>query len=284
MARICPLFSGSTGNSTYIGTRHGGILVDAGASARALCEALERAGGSCEEIAAIAVTHHHIDHIKGLKPMLKKTGAVLIASVKTAEALADADKIPVGTRVITLDENSSAAENVTPAAGSLNASESENHITEAAGTAVSRFATSHDCVGSGGFVFTLPDGRKIAVCTDLGVVTDGVRRALRGCDTVLIESNHDIEMLKNGPYPPELKLRIMSESGHISNNACAAELPGLLMSGTKRIILGHLSLKNNLPMLAKSCAEAALIDIGAENGRDYLLTVAAPSENRVTVL
>lgn len=263
MARICPLFSGSTGNSTYIGTKYGGLLVDAGASARALCETIERAGGSYEEIAAVAVTHEHIDHIKGLKPILNKTGAVMIASSETAAALAD--KIPAGTSVITLGDN-----------GTKSA--------EIAGMEITRFATSHDCAGSSGFVFTLSDGRKIAVCTDLGVVTDGVRSALRGCDTVLIESNHDIEMLKRGPYPPELKLRIMSERGHISNNACAAELPALLQSGTKRIILGHLSLKNNSPMLAQSCAEAALIDIGAENGRDYILTVAAPTENRVTVL
>lgn len=263
MARICPLFSGSTGNSTYIGTKYGGILIDAGASARALCEAIECAGGSYDEIAAVAVTHEHIDHIKGLKPILNKTGAVLIASPETAAALTD--KIPAGTSVITLGGGTAKA-------------------AEIAGIHIERFATSHDCAGSSGFVFTLPEGKKIAVCTDLGVVTDGVRAALNGCDTVLIESNHDTEMLKKGPYPPELKLRIMSERGHISNNACAAELPGLLKSGTKRIILGHLSLKNNSPMLAKSCAEAALIDIGAENGRDYILTVAAPTGNRVTVL
>ena len=130
----------------------------------------------------------------------------------------------------------------------------------------------------------MPDGKKISVCTDLGVVTDGVRSAIKGSDAILIESNHDVEMLNRGPYPPELKMRILSDHGHISNNACDAELVRLLNSGTKRFILGHLSQKNNTPLLALSSAEAALADEGAKNGRDYLLSVAAPTGNRVTVV
>ena len=111
-----------------------------------------------------------------------------------------------------------------------------------------------------------------------------VRDAIKGSDAILIESNHDVEMLSKGPYPPELKMRIMSERGHISNNACAAELVRLLNAGTQRFILGHLSKKNNTPLLARSSAEAALADEGAKNGRDYLLSVAAPTENKVTVV
>ena len=155
---------------------------------------------------------------------------------------------------------------------------------ECNGAVISRFATSHDCEGSSGYTFLMPDGKKISVCTDLGVVTEDVRKAISGSDAVLIESNHDVDMLNKGPYPPELKMRIMSEKGHISNNACSAELVRLLNSGTKRFILGHLSQKNNTPLLALSSAEAALADKGAKNGRDYLLSVAAPSENRVTVI
>lgn len=262
MSRICPLFSGSTGNSTYIGTQNGGILVDVGGSMKGICSALERAGGCCEEIKAVAVTHEHIDHIKGLKTFLNKTDVPLIASAKTLEALAAADKIPAKTKTISLDEGSC----------------------QVCGIAVSRFATSHDCEGSSGYTFLLPDGKKIAVCTDLGVVTDAVRQALIKSDAVLIESNHDVDMLKRGPYPPLLKIRIMSDSGHISNSACAAELGNLLKNGTTRFILGHLSQKNNLPQLALSCAEAALMDMGAQNGRDYILTVAAPADNGVTVI
>ncbi len=263
MSRICPLFSGSTGNSTYIAGSYGAFLVDAGASLRSLTAALENAGGDLSEISAILITHEHFDHIKGLKPLLNKTGLTVIASEKTLQALIAADKLPAGTK--------------TAAIGS------ETPL-EKGGTLISRFETSHDCAGSSGYTFLMPDGKKISVCTDLGVVTDGVRSAIKGSDAILIESNHDVEMLNRGPYPPELKMRILSDHGHISNNACDAELVRLLNSGTKRFILGHLSQKNNTPLLALSSAEAALADEGAKNGRDYLLSVAAPTGNRVTVV
>lgn len=261
MSRICPLFSGSTGNCTYIATPNGALLVDAGASMKGIVSAIERAGGDFGEVAAVAVTHEHIDHIKGLKTFLSRTSAKLIGSADTLEALASQDKIPEKTTVIEADTE-----------------------TEINGIIISRFATSHDCKGSSGYVFTLPDGKKAAVCTDLGVVTDSVRAAISGCELVLIESNHDIEMLKRGPYPPNLKLRIMSDTGHISNVACAAELKTLLQSGTRRFILGHLSQKNNTPLIARASAEAALMDLGACNGKDYILSVASPKENGVSVI
>lgn len=262
MSKICPLFSGSTGNSTYIGTKNGGILIDAGASMKGICSALERAGGTLDDIQAIAVTHTHSDHIKGLTTILKRTDIQLIATEETLKALQGMDKIPSGTKVMAIGESP----------------------VDICGIELNGFATSHDCQGSCGYTAILPDGKKVSVCTDLGVVTDSVRSAIMGSDVVLLESNHDIDMLKSGPYTPALKLRILSDSGHISNIACSAELKGLLNGGTTRFILGHLSRHNNTPLLAKSCAEAALIDMGAVNGRDCLLSVAAPTDNGVTVV
>ncbi len=262
MSRICPLFSGSTGNSTYISTKNGGILVDAGASFKGICEEIERAGGAIDEIVAVAVTHEHIDHIKGLKTLLNKTNIALIASEKTLQTLENLEKIPAKTRVIPIDEKG----------------------IDMNGIFISRFATSHDCEGSSGYTFVLPEDKKISVATDLGVVTDEVRNAIIGSEVLLFESNHDIEMLKKGPYPPSLKVRIMSDNGHISNNACAAELPMLLKTGTKKFVLGHLSRHNNTPLLAKSCATAALMDIGAIDGKDYILNVAKPNNNGVTIV
>ena len=262
MSRISPLFSGSTGNSTYIGTQNGGILVDAGASFKGLCAALERAGGSYDEIKAIAVTHEHTDHIKGLKTFLNKTSAALIASRGTLKTLFELDVVPGGTEVI----------------------EIEDKPLEVNGILINRFATSHDCEGSSGYSFILPDFKKVTVCTDLGIVTDEVRNAIYKSDVLLFESNHDIEMLKRGPYPPTLKVRIMSDRGHISNIACATELKAFLENGTERFILGHLSQKNNTPILARSAAEASRMDLGAKNGKDYLLYVASPKDNGVTVI
>ncbi len=262
MSRICPLFSSSSGNCTYIACENTGVLVDAGASFKGICENLKAAGGSIDEISAVFITHEHDDHIKGLKTLLSKTGAKLFASEQTLNALVLLNKIPEKTETFVL----------------------ENNDAEVDGIIVNRFATSHDCEGSSGYKFLLPDNRKLAVCTDSGIVTDEMRNAIFGCDAVLLESNHDLDMLKKGPYPPYLKMRILSEQGHLSNNSCANELVNLLNSGTSRFILGHLSQHNNTPMLAKATAEAALIKHGAQNGSDYILTVAKPKISGVTVL
>ncbi len=262
MAIICPLFSGSTGNSTYIAYENTAVLVDAGASCKGLTEAAYRIGGDIERLSAIFITHEHDDHIKGLKTLLKKSGATLVASEKTLEALISANKVPESTKVVAIAENGFLADDIL----------------------VNRFSTSHDCAGSSGYTFTLPDNKKISVCTDLGIITDEVSSALKGSDAVLIESNHDVDMLKSGPYPPFLKVRIMSDTGHISNNVCAAEIKKLFTLGTERFILGHLSQNNNTPLLARSATESALMDLNAENGKDYILKVATPSKNGALVL
>lgn len=259
MARICPLFSGSEGNSTYVSACGSALLVDAGASFKALSGAICACGGNIDEIKGVLITHEHTDHIKGLKVLLKSTGLPVYASAETLDALSSAGVLPGGAEAYAI-------------------SGCGNDI---GGICVDRFETSHDCVGSSGYAFCFENGSKAAVCTDLGVVTDGVRRALSGCQTVLIEANHNIEMLKSGPYPPQLKMRILSDKGHLSNDSCAAELPGLLKSGVTRIILGHISRNNNTPLLALSSARASLADIGAKENSDYILCAAAPKENGV---
>lgn len=261
MARLCTLASGSSGNSTYISTTDGDILIDAGISCKALMTAIDEAGGDIARLRAVAVTHTHTDHIKGLKTFLKKTKIPLIASGKTLENLAANDFIPEGIATITADGG----------------------IVTLGDIAVDFFATSHDADGSGGYVITLPDGRRAAVCTDLGVMTDDIRKKILGCNVTVLESNHDIEMLRRGPYPASLKLRILSDEGHLSNSACAIELPDLLKSGTTRIILGHISRENNTPLLALSAARATLEGIGAKDGVDYILETAKPKTVGVTV-
>jgi phosphoribosyl 1,2-cyclic phosphodiesterase len=214
-------------------------------------------GDDIQNVKAIFVTHEHTDHIKCISTLLKNLKIPLVCSEGTLNALALADKIPKGTEVIT-----------------------ENGFF-VADIKATRFSTSHDSLESSGYTFCLPTGEKVGICTDLGIVTDEVRNALTGVNTLLFESNHDIEMLRRGPYPPELKLRIMSDKGHLSNNACATELKHFLKNGTTRFILGHLSQHNNLPALAQSSARAALMDIGAVENRDYRLNIAKPSSNEV---
>ncbi len=261
MARFCTLASGSSGNSTYISTTDGDILVDVGLSCKALMSAVDKAGGDVSRLRAVAITHTHTDHICGLKTFLKKTKVPLVASAETLENLTANNFIPEDVKTIAADSG----------------------VITFGDIAIDFFATSHDAAGSGGYVVTLPDGRRAAVCTDLGVMTDDIRNKLLGCSVVLLESNHDVEMLRRGSYPAQLKLRILSDEGHLSNNACAVELPSLLKSGTNRIILGHISKENNTPLLALSAARSTLAAFGAKDGVDYILEAAKPKMVGVTV-
>lgn len=262
MSKICPLYSGSTGNSTYIGTKECDILIDVGASCKGISEALKRVDSDINKIKYIAVTHSHSDHIKGLKAVLKRTGAILIGTEKTLAEIRSRGYITEKNECINIDNGPFETDDIK----------------------ISAFNTSHDAEGSCGYKIFLPDGKIFTICTDTGIITDEIRDTLTGSDLVLIESNHDIEMLKKGPYPPFLKVRIMSDIGHISNSVCACEIARLYKSGTKRFILGHLSLNNNTPILAKSTSESVLMDLGAKNGKDYLLTVAKPQDNGVIII
>lgn len=262
MAKFCPLFSGSTANCAYLGFAGGAVLIDAGSSFAALQKACEEKGLDLSEVSAVFITHSHSDHIKGLRVLLKKLNIPVVASAATLETLGKADILLPKTKTIEISENP------------LEISE----------LSASFFKTSHDCQGSGGYSFLLPDGNKISICTDLGVITDEVKTAIKGSDLVMLESNHDLKMLKNGPYPPELKLRIMGDKGHLSNNICAATLKELFAAGTKRFALGHLSRYNNLPALASSAATSALLDLGAKKDVDYILNIAAPQDNEVIYL
>lgn len=253
MARFCPLFSGSSGNCLYIGTSTAGILIDAGVSARRIEQALTTREINPATIRAIFVTHEHTDHIAGLRVLQKRYHMPIYASTGTCEGITEAcacyDSCAVMTDTIELDE-----------------------------FAVTAFPTSHDSRESTGFRIALRDGRSVGIATDLGVMTTTVREHLRGCDLVHIESNHDIRMLENGPYPYVLKRRILSSTGHLSNEACAVELPELVRHGTTRLFLGHLSRENNIPTLADATADATLQSCGMTRNIDYILQVA-PMEN-----
>ena len=260
MARIAPLFSGSSGNCVAIGGSDSFVLIDAGVPAKSITEALTERGLDVGRLAGIFVTHEHGDHIRGIRVLASRRDIPVYATAGTLCAL-DSSGHLAGVR-----------SEVCPGEG-----------VELAGIHIRPFRTMHDAVESCGYIVTTSDGRRVAFATDMGCVTDAVREALTGCDLIYIESNHDIEMLTNGPYNFVLKRRILSNRGHLSNAACAAELTDLARSGTARFILGHLSQKNNVPELAAAASRTALTGAGLREGVDYTLSVATPCGLPVTV-
>ena len=261
MARFCSLFSSSSGNCTYIGCSGGGILIDDGISAKRTEAALSSIGVDPASISAIFVTHEHTDHIGGVRVFASRYGTRVFATNGTLGAL---------NRAGVLNEKFTAS--VIPDGG-----------VQAGGMLVKPFATLHDASESCGYTVTAPDGKKLAVCTDLGRVTGTVMNAIAGSDLVLLESNHDVNMLRIGPYPYNLKRRIMSEKGHLSNDDCAETAVKLLESGTTRFLLGHLSKENNYPPLAIETTRAAMKMAGAEENSDYLLSLAGEGSGLITL-
>ena len=236
------------------------MLVDAGVSYKRIKASLQAANIALSNIKAVLITHHHNDHIKGLKVFLKNHPVALVASRETIYALEFQEIITREHPRVYIDETQTASfEDI----------------------AVSSAPTSQDCLGSSCFAIKLGEDQKVAVCTDLGVMTQEVKNLLTGSSLVVLESNHDPVMLRLGPYPAELKLRIASDKGHLPNAVCAQTLAELYLSGTNRFVLAHLSEQNNTPEKASSAARAALMDKGAIENEDYILYVAPKEGTRV---
>lgn len=256
MSKACQLFSGSSGNSIYIGSNSGGVLVDIGVSAKRCENALKRIGVPPESLKAIFVTHEHRDHIHGVRVFASKFGIPVFASPETMEELRRAEIVN----------------------NKVNGFEIEKTL-ELGGIGVETFRNSHDSASCLGYKFTMPDGRRISVCTDTGYVTDDAKKTLAGTDMIFLESNHEISMLENGGYPYILKKRILSSKGHLSNFAAGEFAKELLQEGATRFVLSHLSRENNMPEIARQNAVSALDEIGAVENMDYRLYVSKPEND-----
>lgn len=262
MARFSSLFSSSSGNCTYIGSASGGVLIDAGVSAKQITLKLDCIGVSPADIGAIFVTHEHSDHVRGLRVFASKNHIPVYASQGTIEALKASGTANGSFEILPIDTSG----------------------IECNGQLIVPFKTSHDSAESNGYVVTTSDDRKLAVATDTGVITDEMKRAVMGCDLILAESNHDVGMLRNGSYPYMLKRRILSDIGHLSNVDCSKFITELVQNGTTRIILGHLSKENNIPELAYQTSKSALDCAGAVQFKDYILKVAGGVDVETVVL
>ena len=240
MMRIHVLASGSSGNCLLLENRETRILIDAGISKRRVDAALKSLGCGREQIGGVLITHEHSDHISGLESLVRMPPIPVYAPHTVAARLLGAHPaLYDAMRVIPVGEPFTL--------GSLR---------------ITAFHTSHDTDESVGYRI---EGESVyAHATDTGCVTEEMRRAILGADTVLLESNHDEEMLRCGPYPIYLKKRILSAHGHLSNAACAAFARELADTGTRQIILAHLSRENNSPQKAMEATAAALEGSGTK--------------------
>ncbi len=262
MAKVCQLFSGSSGNSVFISDSKVKILIDAGVTAKRIDEGLRYIGEDGSDIDAIFITHEHYDHVKGLRVFASKYNIPVFSSGRIIEKLYADERVTEKNEV--------------------------NNIVgggELSGIEIIPFELSHDSVECYGYRFNLNGGRSVAVCTDTGYVTPAAREALKGCDFVFLESNHEITMLENGRYPYMLKQRILSRKGHLSNEDSAEFARELVKGGTRWLNLSHLSRDNNVPEIARQTAISALSIDGMEENRDYKLSVSPQvNEKRAIII
>lgn len=239
--RVCVFASSSSGNCLLVSHNAANILIDAGISMRRIVSSLARAGLTMQDIGGMLITHEHSDHVSGLKMLLKHYKLDVYAPHTVANRLRgmlpDIEErlhiIPVGERF------------------------------SIGGLDILAFHTSHDTDESVGYKVACDDGC-FAIATDTGCITDEIFSALDGADTVLIEANHDVTRLCDGPYPIYLKRRILADTGHLSNENCALLARRLAERGTKQIVLGHLSQTNNTPELAYAAVSQALAGLDVE--------------------
>ncbi len=244
---ICPLASGSKGNSLFVSCCNASILIDAGLSGIEIERRLNAVDISPESLTAIIITHEHSDHVKGAGILSRRFKLPVYITPKTYDATHSLGKI----------ENLCFFECGKPF-------KVDNIL-------VSPFSISHDAKDPVGLTMEY-NNQKIGVATDLGIATSLVKEHLNNCHILYLESNHDLEMLFNGPYPWHLKQRIKGRTGHLSNLDAAQLLSELNTDSLKHVILAHLSEENNSP-------EKAVLEISKNvNGSNVILHVARPDE------
>ncbi len=252
MLKLCTLASGSNGNCTYISDGETNILIDVGISARSIIRELSVLGIGISAIDAIFLTHEHSDHICGLETLAKRNGRFSV--------LASA-----GTRAGVLERIPSLSREICELC--------EGEAFKIGKMTVTPFKTPHDTAES--FGYRIECGKETAVvATDIGFVDEKLLEKLLGADVLLLEANYDERRLACGKYPQFLKNRISGDAGHLSNKECARCVVRAGKSGTKHVLLGHLSAENNTPETAYTEVHSALTGSGMIPGVDIMLTVA----------
>lgn len=239
MEGFCPLASGSKGNCVYLGTKNTKLLIDAGLSARTIKAKLEEINVAIEDIDAILITHEHTDHIQGLKVLAFKLGIPVFANTETAKGIVETFHGECPKFKIF----------------------STGETFEYGDFQIHPFSIQHDTLDPVAFTIKL-DGMKMGFCTDLGFVTSLVTNQLRNCDYLYVEANHQPEMVHASSRPMIYKQRVLSRTGHLSNEACGRLLTDVAHSGLKHVHLAHLSSECNSHETALKIVRGILEDHG----------------------
>lgn len=251
MLKFTTLASGSSGNAAVISCGRTHILLDAGISARRLTTGLKELGIDPAGLSAILITHDHVDHIGGLAVLTKKVKVPIYATCPTCDTIAL--KAPC------------AREQLRPC--------QPGSLLDLGEVLVESFPTSHDAPGSVGYSIS-GGGQRMALCTDLGFVSKEVENAVRGCDLLVCEANHDEDWVRTGPYPYSLIQRVLGDYGHLSNEAGAELALYAIQNGAKEVILAHLSAENNTPAHALRVVSDRLRRAGVDLEHEVRLSVA----------
>ena len=258
--KFCSLYSGSSGNSIFIASDNTRVLIDAGLAGKKIDDALKHIGEEASSIDGIFITHEHIDHIKGVGVLSRKYDIPIYANDNTWAVMEkNIGKIKEH-NIRIMDRRSSITIN---------------------DLEIRSFNIPHDAIAPVGYTVSYA-GKNASVVTDFGVFTEEIRDNIIDSDIILLESNHDVNMLRMGPYPYKLKLRVLGENGHLSNEDCGSAIVSLLKNDKKKqIVLGHLSGTNNHPDLAYQTVVDVLSANGIRPGDDVILQLASrhnPSE------
>lgn len=254
--KISSLASGSSGNVTYIETPHHKVLVDAGLSGKKIEQLMNSINRSLKDVDAIFVTHEHIDHIKGVGILARKYGMPVYANQATWAAMASKIGKVAPTQQLLFEPGK------TLDLGDLD---------------VESFAVSHDAANPQFYQFHHAN-KTFAIVTDTGYLSDRLQGTLKNADAYLLETNHDVEMLRMGSYAWSLKQRILGDKGHLSNEDGALAAIDLLGNNTKQIYLGHLSQENNQKILAHLTVEQIMQQRDIAVNHDFKLWDTDPNQ------